>query len=133
MDLRSPTTAALVLLLCGCNGSESHLPSKYREVAVPRALLQTEDARLRGRALFLEHCALCHGEAADGHGVRRNLSSRPADLTDPLWRERTSPRRIYFVLREGVRGTAMAGWRIFDEDQTWDLVAYVMSVAEPGQ
>ena len=132
MDLRSPTTAALVLLLCGCNGTEAGLPAKYREVAVPAAVLQAQDARLRGRALFLEHCALCHGEAADGHGVRRNLSSRPADFTDPLWLERTSARRIFFVIREGVQGTAMAGWKIFDEEQTWDLVAYVISVAGPA-
>ncbi len=130
MDPRLLTPAALVLLLGGCSGADSDLPPKYREVAVPEALLQTPEAGLRGRALFLEHCALCHGETADGRGVRKNLSSRPADLTDPLWRERTSPRRIYFVIREGVHGTAMAGWKILDESETWDLVAYVMSVAD---
>lgn len=63
--------------------------------------------------------------------MRRNLSSRPADFTDPLWRERTTPRRAFFVIREGVHGTAMAGWKILDEAETWDLVAYVLSAAEP--
>lgn len=131
MNLRRLTTASLLLLLCGCKGPDGDLPPKYRRVAVPEGILAAQDARLRGRALFLQHCALCHGERADGRGVRRQLSSRPADFTDPLWLERTSPRRMFFVIREGVQGTAMAGWKILDEQQSWDLVAYVMSVAEP--
>ncbi|MCP4205082.1 MAG: cytochrome c [bacterium] len=101
-------------------------------MTVPEGVLVAQDARLRGRQLFLEHCALCHGEAADGRGRRQNLSSRPADFTDPLWRERTSPRRAYFVIREGVRGTAMAGWKTLEEEETWDLVAHDLSVAETG-
>ena len=129
MKLRRTTAACLLVLLGGCRGADSDLPREYRRVAVPGDLL-AQDSRLRGRELFLRHCAICHGESADGQGVRRNLSSRPADFTDPLWRERTSPRRAYYVIREGIRGTAMAGWKILDEDQTWDLVAYVLSVAE---
>ena len=81
--------------------------------------------------LFVHHRPSEEKFVADGHGVRRNLSSRPVDFTDPLWLERTPARRIFFVIREGVRGTAMAGWRTLDETETWDLVAYVMSVAEP--
>jgi mono/diheme cytochrome c family protein len=42
------------------------------------------------------------------------------------------PRRTFFVVREGLRGTAMAAWKILTVDQTWDVVAYVLSVAELG-
>ena len=35
----------------------------------------------RGRELFLQHCAACHGAKADGHGpLADELSPRPADL-----------------------------------------------------
>lgn len=130
--MRCPPFPALVLclgLFPGCNGDRD-LPPAYRGVEVPHARLASARARERGRALFLEHCALCHGEGADGRGVRRSLSSRPADFTDPSWRRRTSPRRIFWVIREGVRGTAMPAWKVLDESETWDLVAYLLSVAE---
>jgi high-affinity iron transporter len=108
------------------------VPPAYRRLAVPEARLASPDGRRRGRELYLDHCALCHGERADGRGVRRNLSSDPRDLTDPAWRRRNSPRQVYAVIRDGVRGTAMPAWRTLDEDATWDLVAYVLSVAEHG-
>ena len=35
----------------------------------------------------------------------------------------------YYIIREGKQGTPMPSWKVLDEDQTWDLVAYVLSVA----
>jgi mono/diheme cytochrome c family protein len=124
----------MMLLGCsGCRDADRDLPPDYRRLAVPQALLASEAARARGRALYLEHCALCHGERADGRGVRREgLAQPPADFTSPAWRRRTSPRRAYFVIREGVRGTPMPSWKALDEAQTWDLVAYVLSTSEQG-
>ena len=40
-------------------------------------------ARAAGRALYLEHCASCHGSAAGGNGpAADSLRRRPTDLTD---------------------------------------------------
>ncbi len=69
---------------------------------------------------------------ADGQGLRRNLSVPPADFTDRSWRERTTERWVYYVVREGIRGTPMPAWKTLSVEQTWDLVAYVLSVAELG-
>jgi hypothetical protein len=30
-----------------------------------------------------------------------------------------------------VRGTPMAAWKVLDEQDTWDLVVYVLAVALP--
>jgi high-affinity iron transporter len=98
---------------------------------VPEARLRSPEARERGRAHFEARCALCHGVRADGQGVRREgLSSRPRDFTDPAWRRGTSPRRVYFAIREGVAGTAMPSWKSLDEDDAWDLVAFLLAVGE---
>ena len=98
---------------------------------MPESRLRSPAARERGQRLFLEHCALCHGERADGRGVRREgLSSPPRDFTDPAWRQRTSPRRVFYTIREGSPGTPMAAWKIFDEGETWDLAAYLLAVRE---
>ena len=124
--LRLLPIALLALWACS---RDRDLPPPYRSLAVPEARLASAPARQRGRALFLEHCALCHGEHADGRGIRRNLSSRPVSFTDLEWRRRATPRLVYHLLREGKQGTAMPAWKVLDEDQTWDLVAYVLSVA----
>lgn len=125
-----PAAGTLVLGLVACDRSD--LPPEYRDVTVPTSTIASADARARGRALFLEHCAICHGVRADGQGLRSNLSVPPADFTDPSWRKRTTERRAYYVVREGIRGTPMPAWKILSEEQTWDLVAYVLSVAELG-
>ena len=129
---RCRVTALLFsLTLAACSGEEAGLPPPYLRIDVPEARLRSAQARSRGRELFLKHCALCHGEGADGHGARREAFNRPpADFTDPSWQRRKSPRRVYFAIREGVRGTAMPSWRSLDEAEAWDLVAYLRSLAE---
>jgi high-affinity iron transporter len=110
------------------------VPAAYRSVPVPAARLADPAARERGRALFARHCALCHGERGDGRGERRaGLSTPPRDLTDARWQSRTSPLRLFATLREGVPGTAMASWAALDEEETWDLVAYVRSLRARGE
>lgn len=119
-------------LLTACR-ADGDLPPSYRAVRVPREVLASPQAQERGRRLFLEHCALCHGERADGHGVRReNLSTPPRDFTDANAKATLSPRRMFFAIREGVRDTAMPSWKSLDEAESWDLVAYLRSVS-PGE
>lgn len=122
--------SAMALMLSGCNG-ERDLPQAYRDLEVPRERLDSAEARERGRTLYLRHCTLCHGERADGRGVRREgLSAPPRDFTDPGWRRRTSARRVYHAIREGSRGTPMPGWKSLSEPETWDLVAYLLAAGE---
>ena len=113
-----------------CRDRDSDLPPAYRDLTVPEQRLVSQQARERGRRLFQEHCVLCHGERGDGRGIRREgLSRPPRDFTDPGWRSRTSPRHVYFAIREGVRGTPMPSWKALDEEDAWDLVAHVLSVS----
>jgi high-affinity iron transporter len=124
---------AISLTFSGCSDRDRDLPPEYRRLEAPEARLRSAEARERGRALFEQHCALCHGTRADGQGVRREgLTSRPRDFTDPSWRGRASPPRIFYALREGVRGTAMPSWRSLSDGETWDLVAFLLSVGEPA-
>lgn len=125
-----PGLAVLLLGLIDCRGN--NLPPEYRALEVPADRLVSSQARERGRALYLEHCALCHGEMADGKGVRRNLSTRARSFRDHVWQNQTTPREIFFVIREGVQGTAMPAWKMLGDEETWDLVAYVHGVAEFG-
>jgi len=115
-----------------CRDVDRDLPRAYRRMNVPAALLASSDAQRRGRALFLEHCALCHGERGDGHGARREGFVRaPRDFTNQAWRRSTSPRRVFFAIREGLSGTPMPAWTNLSEQDAWHLTAYVLSLGGP--
>jgi mono/diheme cytochrome c family protein len=121
---------AISLTFTGCRGADGDLPASYRGRETPEASLRSAASRQRGRRLFVAYCALCHGEAANGRGARaEGLARSPADFTNHAWRRRTSPRRAFFLIREGVRGTPMPSWKSLSDDEVWDLVAYVLSVA----
>jgi high-affinity iron transporter len=112
-----------------CADGEGDLPRPYRRLAVPEATLASPAARERGRALFVTHCALCHGARGDGEGARREgLNRRPRNFTDRFWRQSTSPRRVFFAIREGIAGTAMPAWASLSDEDAWDLTAYVLTL-----
>ena len=126
-----PTALLMWLALPGCADVDRDLPRPYRTTDVPAARLASDAARSKGRVLFLEHCALCHGDRGDGQGLRREgLSQPPRNFTNRTWQENTSPRRVFFAIREGVEGTAMPAWKSLSTDDAWDLTAYVLSLGE---
>jgi mono/diheme cytochrome c family protein len=116
----------VLLLAAAACGGETPVP--------PEGVLDSPVARERGRTSYLENCALCHGVAADGHGVRQEgLSGPPADFTLAAWRSGTTPGEVFTVVRDGKRGTSMPSWRSLSESETWDLVAYLWSVSEEAR
>ena len=118
---------SISLGLSACS-KDRDLPEPYRRLPVPAGLLDSAEARENGRKLFLTSCALCHGEKADGRGVRREgLSVPPRDFTNRSWTTGNTPRRVFFAIREGVHGTPMPCWKSFTDAQTWNLVAFLLS------
>lgn len=122
------------LVVPGCADADRDLPRPYRTVDVPAAQLGSTEARMRGGELFREHCVLCHAERGDGRGVRREgLTSPPRDFTNPAWRTSTSPRHVFYAIREGLPGTPMPSWRALSEQDAWNMTAYILSLGEPAR
>jgi mono/diheme cytochrome c family protein len=112
-----------------CGRPPGGTPEPSRTPAVPEARLASADAVIAGEALFLRHCASCHGERGDGKGPRAaRLAHAPADLTT-LPPDRTTPRRLFEVLHQGVPGSDMPSWQALEERERWDLVAYLRTLA----
>jgi mono/diheme cytochrome c family protein len=121
------------LALSACSPKRAPSAIDYSQVEVPVDQLSSDDARVRGRALFGKKCALCHGERADGNGARREgLSGKPINFHNNEWRANTSPLAVFEVVSEGKRGTSMPAWPTLTDEQKWDVIAYVLSVAEHG-
>jgi mono/diheme cytochrome c family protein len=120
---------SMSLVWQGCGDVDRALPGEYRRIEVPSTWLASADARARGAALFRESCALCHGERGDGRGARREgLTTQPRDFTSRDWRASTSPRRVFFAVREGLHGKAMPSWKALSEQDSWAVTAYVLSL-----
>jgi mono/diheme cytochrome c family protein len=131
MSRRIAMVIWMSLVWPGCGEVDRRLPAEYRGIEVPAPWLASADARTRGAALFRESCALCHGERGDGRGIRREgLTTQPRDFTSRDWRASTSPRRVFFAIREGLHGTAMPSWKAFSEQDSWALTAYVLALGE---
>jgi mono/diheme cytochrome c family protein len=121
----------MLLILPGCADVDRDLPRAYRRIEVPEAYLTSTGAKSRGAALFHEYCALCHGDRGDGRGIRKEgLTSAPRDFTDSRWRASTSPRHVFFAVREGLHGTPMPSWKALSEQDGWALTAHVLSLGE---
>ena len=128
-------TGALLmsLALSACNAKGAPSIVDYSTVEVPVERISSDEARARGRTLFSKKCALCHGARADGRGARREgLSGKPINFHNKEWRANTSPLSVFETLSEGKRGTSMPAWPTLSDEQKWDVVAYVLSVAEDG-
>jgi hydrogenase maturation protease len=127
---RLPAALAISLTFSACSGPDSDLPRAYRRVAVPEERLRAREAIARGEVLYGRNCVLCHGERGNGQGRRSaGFARAPTRFADPAWRRRTTPRQAFYVIREGRRGTPMPGWSWLGENETWDVVAYVLSLA----
>lgn len=120
------------LALWSCSGEVRDSVAPSRDLTVPVERLNSEEARANGRALFVDKCALCHGMEADGRGVRRQgLSNKPVNFRSQAWRAHATAAHVYRVVREGgEQGSSMPAWPSLSEQETWDLVAYVLSVSE---
>ena len=119
------------LALLGCSDADRDLPREYRRLPVRDDRLSVEVVRERGRVVFLMNCAICHGERGDGVGTRREgLVGHPRDFTNAMWRASTSPRRVFFAIREGRPQTSMPAWPALTDDEVWDVTAFVLSLGE---
>lgn len=85
---------------------------------------------VRGRTLFVERCASCHGEAGVGDGPVAAINEvPPGNLTDDQWKHGDQPQDVLRVIRDGLQG-AMPGWdKTFGEPDQFALAAYVYYLA----
>jgi high-affinity iron transporter len=80
----------------------------------------------RGKALYKEHCATCHGETGAADTARAaTFTPRPASFLDPEIGEAMTPFRVASTVRFGVSGTAMIPFTFLSEAEHWDLAFFV--------
>lgn len=76
-----------------------------------------------GRRYFLGHCAYCHGPEGEG--------GRGANLTSGQYRQGSSDRDLYRVVRNGVAGSEMPPSRL-SESEIWKVVLHLRRLGSAG-
>lgn len=88
----------------------------------------------RGKRLFAENCAKCHG--ASGHGDGPSAAEhdpRPSNFHEAEKMGNFSAFQAFNAIRLGVPGTAMAAQTSFSDPEVWDLAYYVLSLRYQGK
>ncbi|HTI85313.1 MAG TPA: c-type cytochrome [Alphaproteobacteria bacterium] len=81
---------------------------------------------VRGAAHFRYGCAPCHGAP----GAAPSAIERSAEPPPPPYSvfANWSPRELFWIVKNGVKMTAMPGWPAQDrDDEVWDMVAFLVA------
>jgi mono/diheme cytochrome c family protein len=69
-----------------------------------QAAAQDNAAKAEAAALYKQRCAMCHGPKGDS-------KLQGMSFIDGEWKHGTSPKEVATIIREGVPGTAMLGFK----------------------
>lgn len=93
----------------------------------------------KGKEIYAQRCAACHGESGDGAGASKDfLNPPPRDFTSGNYKIKSSSFEdmvpndddIYRIIRDGMPDTAMPGWGdLLSEQDMRDLVAHLKTFA----
>ncbi len=83
----------------------------------------------RGRAIYNDNCATCHGLQGDGTGPRAYfLSRKPRDFTSNRASAELNRPHLFEAIAKGVRQTEMAAWsKVLSAQEIADVGEYVFS------
>ena len=86
-----------------------------------------DEAAARGKAVFEQHCQMCHGAQGRGDGYPF-LKPPPADLSAAVTRSKTDA-DLLITIRHGHPDTAMGAWRVvLSEKESRDVLSYVRTL-----
>jgi len=104
-------------------------PSIYPTTDAVSPVPASDDAIARGRALFIAHCASCHGDTGRGDGPgAASLPVAPANLAEHGSMHK--PGDLWWMIAHGLPGTPMPAFSPkISDDGIWELVQYVRAIA----
>ncbi len=134
-NVNQPQTATAVESPQGDTGwlDPTDYPAAARQVLPPldpRTVMTPNPGLMaRGKVLFAENCATCHGPEGRGNGPAGvGLNPQPRNFTQPTgWVNGYRIEDIYKTLREGVKGSGMVSFNYLSRKDRMALVHVVQS------
>jgi mono/diheme cytochrome c family protein len=101
-------------------------PERAAEKANPIEV--SSDAVSRGRGIFIQNCASCHGKGGHGDGPQgKTLSKHPADLTSEKVQSQ-SDGSLFWKITQG-KGDMPTTQTSLKDQERWAVIVYVRSLA----
>ncbi len=90
----------------------------------------TEESLAKGKKMYLIDCAMCHGDKGDGKGDMASDIKNVTDFTNPDALKNRTDGELFYIIRKG-KGDNMPpeGDRAKDDD-IWNMVNYIRSLAK---
>jgi len=107
-------------------------------IPVPPETPNTPEGVARGREIFAQACASCHGPQGRGDGQQAMTDNlgypiKPRDLTAGVFKGSSESRELYNRIVAGLPGSPMPSFAgVYTDEQLWDLIHYVQSLVPPG-
>jgi len=124
---------SLIIALCACCVSafaqdDWQVPDEALKLNSPFSLSE-EKMILKGEKIFGKTCWTCHGEEGKGDGAAAEaLEPKPADLSSDKVQLQTDG-ALFWKMSEG-RGAMVGYEQMLSEEQRWQLVAFIRSLAQ---
>jgi mono/diheme cytochrome c family protein len=97
----------------------TNVPQRDRERVNPYR--DQPDAVAAGHRIFVDHCAHCHGNDADGTKKRPSLKSARVQ-------QEATDGDLHWLLVNGNRSQGMPSWVKLGDPQIWQVICYVKSL-----
>ncbi len=92
---------------------------------------KVEGDTIRGKYLYNEKCANCHGPTGHGDGAQAALlDPKPRNLSDEKYMSTLTDKHIFKTISEGGiavgKSNLMPRWKfVLSEDNIWSVIAYI--------
>lgn len=109
-------------------------PEAYLKMKNP--LTVSRENILAGQTLFQvdaqpHACRVCHGVSGDGLGiVFKQVNPKPRNFTCYQLMDNLPDGQLFWIIKNGSKGTAMPAFQNLDDDQVWQLILYLRSFSK---
>jgi len=109
-------------------------PDEYLKMHNP--LAASRENILAGQTLFQvdaqpHACRVCHGVSGDGLGILfKQVSPKPRNFTCYQVMDSLADGQLFWVIKNGSKGTAMPAFQNLEDDQIWQLILYLRSFSK---
>ena len=109
------------------------IPEEY-QIMERSPILPGEESLQSGRKLFLQNCAVCHGDKGDGKGpAAAALKTPPANFLDSKHSSIYGPGEKYWIISNGSGSTGMPSFTQLTSIQRWNLVNHILQLQQSVQ
>lgn len=129
MSSRARIKSLLAVALLVCAGVGVYYADLLEAAFLFNPVARTARSIARGRQLFQQNCAVCHGAEGRGDGVAApSLTERPDDLRTIAGPPIFPDGIVAFRIRNGVK-TMPAFKTTLSENDTWDVINFIRSLS----